>query len=115
MRALNLLHFLPLSLSDFAVCVFRKLTVCDFMNTIVSITRDLGKVTRPITCKPDSTLGSVIHSLASNTVHRIYVEGEEGEVVGVITLRDVISCFISEPSYHFDDYFGFAVKEMLSQ
>ncbi|KAF7809164.1 SNF1-related protein kinase regulatory subunit gamma-1-like [Senna tora] len=94
---------------------FRKLTVKDFMKTIVSITRETGKVINPITCKADSTLGDVIHTLASQCVHRIYAVGDEGEVVGVVTLRDVISCFITEPSYHFDDYFGFAVKEMLDR
>ncbi|TXG56407.1 hypothetical protein EZV62_017720 [Acer yangbiense] len=41
----------------------------------------------------ESTLGSVIHSLASKSVHMIYVvaDHKEDEVVGVITLRDVIS------------------------
>ncbi|GMY26057.1 SNF1-related protein kinase regulatory subunit gamma-1-like isoform X3 [Fagus crenata] len=93
---------------------FRKLTVMDFMHTIAS--QETGEVIPPITCKLDSTLGSVIHSLASNSVHRIYVvAGEDDEVVGIITLRDVISCFIYEPPNHFDDYFGFAVKEMLNK
>lgn len=91
---------------------FRKLTVMDFVHIIAS--QEAGKVVPPITCKPNSTLGSVIHKLASRSVHRIYVvAGEEDEVVGVITLRDVISCFIYEPPNHFDNYFGFAVKEML--
>ncbi|XP_057948706.1 SNF1-related protein kinase regulatory subunit gamma-1-like isoform X2 [Malania oleifera] len=93
---------------------FRQLTVTDFMNTVAS-TQETGKVVPPITCKLDSTLGSVIHSLASNSVHRIYVTGDDNEVAGVITLRDVISCFIFEPPNHFDNYFGFAVKEMLNQ
>ncbi|XP_041013062.1 SNF1-related protein kinase regulatory subunit gamma-1-like [Juglans microcarpa x Juglans regia] len=91
---------------------FRKLTVMDFVHIIAS--QEAGKVVPPITCKPNSTLGSVIHKLASRSVHRIYVvAGEEDEVVGVITLRDVISCFIYEPPNHFDNYFGFVVKEML--
>ncbi|XP_061338786.1 SNF1-related protein kinase regulatory subunit gamma-1-like [Gastrolobium bilobum] len=94
---------------------FRNLTVMDFMNKIVSTSQETGKVTRPITCKPDSTLQSVIHTLASQSIHRIYAVDGQNEVVGVITLRDVISCFITEPSYHFDDYYGFAVKEMLNQ
>ncbi|XP_027360366.1 SNF1-related protein kinase regulatory subunit gamma-1-like [Abrus precatorius] len=94
---------------------FRKLTVMDFINQIASISPQTGKVTRPITCKPDSTLQSVIHTLASQSIHRIYVVDEQDEVVGVITLRDVISCFVTEPPYHFDDYYGFAVKEMLNQ
>lgn len=68
------------------------------------------------TCAPDARLGSVIDSLALKSVHRIYVvEGDDHEVVGVVTLRDVISCFINEPANHFDDYFGFAMKEMLNQ
>ncbi|XP_058194814.1 SNF1-related protein kinase regulatory subunit gamma-1-like [Rhododendron vialii] len=94
---------------------FRQLTVMDFMNSIAATSHNTGKVITPITCKPDSSLGTVIHTLASNSVHRIYIVGEGDEVVGVITLRDVISCFIYEPPNHFDNYFGFAVQEMLSQ
>lgn len=87
----------------------------DFMDQIVSASHETGKVTQPITCKPDSTLQGVIHTLASKSIHRIYVVDEQDEVVGVITLRDVISCFVTEPAYHFDDYYGFAVQEMLSK
>lgn len=95
---------------------FRELTVRDFMNTIVSTTQDFGRVFPPITCKLDSTLGSVIQTLASKSVHRVYVVAEEeDELAGVITLRDVISCFIYEPPNHFDEHFGFSPKEMLSR
>lgn len=95
---------------------FRQLTVRDFMNAVVPTTPDSGKVIPPITCQLESTLGSVIHSLASKSVHRIYVvAGEGAEVVGVITLRDVISCFIFEPPNHLDNYFGFSVKDLLNQ
>lgn len=94
---------------------FRKLTVMDFMKKIVSESHETGKVTRPVTCKHDSTLQSVIHILASQSIHRIYTVDGQDRVIGVITLRDVISCYITEPSYHFDDYYGFAVKEMLNQ
>lgn len=87
----------------------------DFMNKIASESLGPGKVTQPITCKPDSTLQGVIHTLSSQSIHRIYVVDGQDEVVGVITLRDVISCFVTEPPYHFDDYYGFAVKEMLNQ
>ncbi|KAL1317443.1 hypothetical protein HN51_069525 [Arachis hypogaea] len=93
---------------------FRKLTVNDFMNKIAAATQETGKIARPITCKPDATLGSVIHTLSSQSIHRIYAVNEQEELVGVITLRDVISCFINEPSYHFDDYYGFAANEMLN-
>ncbi|PSS28714.1 SNF1-related protein kinase regulatory subunit gamma-1-like [Actinidia chinensis var. chinensis] len=94
---------------------FRQLTVMDFMNSIAATSHDCGKVVTPITCKPEATLSTVIQSLASKSVHRIYVVGVDEEVVGVITLRDVISCFISEPPNHFDNYFGFAVQEMLNE
>ncbi|XP_009627243.1 SNF1-related protein kinase regulatory subunit gamma-1-like [Nicotiana tomentosiformis] len=95
---------------------FRQLTVTGFMNTVASATHDATKVSTPITCKRESTLGNVIDTLASKLVHRIYVTaGEDDEVIGVITLRDVISCFIFEPPNFFDNYFGFSAQEMLGQ
>ncbi|KAK4481668.1 hypothetical protein RD792_012575 [Penstemon davidsonii] len=95
---------------------FRELTVKDFICTIAAATNEPEKTGTPITCKPDSTLGSVIDTLASKAVHRIYVvSGEDNVVTGVITLRDVISCFITEPPNFFDDYFGFAAQEILSR
>ncbi|XP_073141750.1 SNF1-related protein kinase regulatory subunit gamma-1-like [Henckelia pumila] len=94
----------------------RELTAKDFVTTIALATKNTGKTGTPITCKPDSTLGSVIDTLASMAVYRIYVvSGVDNEVIGVITLRDVISCFITEPPNFFDDYFGFAAKEILSK
>ncbi|KAG5226677.1 SNF1-related protein kinase regulatory [Salix suchowensis] len=93
---------------------FRQHTVMDFMNTVVSTTEGSGRVTPPITCKPDATLGSLVHALASKSVHRIHVVNQSEEVVGVITLRDVISCFVYEPPNHFDNYFSFSTKEMLN-
>ncbi|CAL1413821.1 unnamed protein product [Linum trigynum] len=93
---------------------FRQLTVKDFMMTISS--HENGKVMPPITCRSDATLGSVIHHLASKSVHRIYVVDNQDEgVVGVITLRDVISCFIYEPPNLFDVYFDTSIKEVLEK
>lgn len=90
---------------------FRNLSVKDFMS---AISKNQGKAMSPITCNHQSSLGYVIETLASKSVHRIYVvDGEECQVVGVITLRDVISCFISEPHNHFDAYLGFAVKQIM--
>uniref|UniRef100_A0A1D1YRY1 SNF1-related protein kinase regulatory subunit gamma-1-like n=1 Tax=Anthurium amnicola TaxID=1678845 RepID=A0A1D1YRY1_9ARAE len=94
---------------------YRKLTVMDFLRTIASTSSDSGGagVSLPVTCAPDASLGSIIDTLASRAVHRVYiVEGEDDEVIGVVTLRDVISCFIFEPPNLFDNYFGFAVKEL---
>ncbi|GMH01694.1 hypothetical protein Nepgr_003533 [Nepenthes gracilis] len=95
---------------------FRQLKVKDFIDTIALQVEEAGRVVPPIVCRRDTTLSSVIHRLSNMSVHRIYVvDGEEDEVVGVITLRDVISCFIFEPPNHFDYYYGFSVKEMLSK
>ncbi|KAK4423766.1 SNF1-related protein kinase regulatory subunit gamma-1-like [Sesamum alatum] len=93
---------------------FREFTVKDFICTVASATNDPGKTVTPITCQPNSTLGNVIETLASRAVHRIYVvAGEENEVLGVITLRDVISCFINEPPNFFEHYFGYAAQDIL--
>ncbi|GER51505.1 AMP-activated protein kinase [Striga asiatica] len=95
---------------------FRGVTVKDFIQMVSLATNDPGRTVTPITCNPESTLGSVIDTLASRGVHRIYVVRDTGnEVLGVITLRDVISCFINEPKNYFDDYFGFSAQEILSQ
>ncbi|KAJ4838084.1 SNF1- protein kinase regulatory subunit gamma-1-like [Turnera subulata] len=96
---------------------YRSLTVMDFIRTVSSTGQEAGKIIPPITCKPDTTLGSVIDTLASKSVHRIYVVDEttEGQVVGVITLRDVISCFVYEPPNYFDNHLGFSAQEMLNK
>ncbi|OWM75967.1 SNF1-related protein kinase regulatory subunit gamma-1-like [Punica granatum] len=94
---------------------FRRLTVMHFMSTVIEENQETGKIVPPLTCQQDATMGSVIETLASKSVHRIYVVSREDEVTGVITLRDFISCFIFEPPYYFDNYLGFSVKEMLSQ
>lgn len=95
---------------------YRQLTVKKFMSSIASVSdQELGKVVPPTTCKRNSSFGDVIRILSSKSIHRIYVVSDEDEVVGVITLRDVISCFIFEPPNHFDDYFGFSVQEMLKR
>ncbi|CAN6852133.1 unnamed protein product [Brassica oleracea var. botrytis] len=95
---------------------FRHLTVRNFTTKIATAGEEYGLAIPAITCRPDSTLGSVINSLASRSVHRVYVgEGDENELYGVITLRDVISCFVSEPPNHFENCLGFSVKEMLKR
>ncbi|KAJ0635803.1 putative CBS domain-containing protein [Helianthus annuus] len=93
---------------------FRKLTVKDFMNTIAATSEENKKITSPITCKLGSTLGEVISTLASKCVHRIYVVGDGNDVIGIITLRDVISCFITEPPNYIMEVHGTTVKELLS-
>lgn len=64
----------------------------------------------PPTCRADASLGSVIDSIASRITHRIYVVHDELEVIGVVTLRDVISCFIHEPPGYCDSYLASAAE-----
>ncbi|ESQ28251.1 hypothetical protein EUTSA_v10018543mg [Eutrema salsugineum] len=95
---------------------FRQLTVRNFATKIATGGDEYGLAIPAITCRPDSTLGSVINSLASRSVHRVYVAaGDENELYGVITLRDVISCFVSEPPNYFENCLGFSVKDMLNR
>lgn len=82
----------------------------DFLKRTIDLARPM------VTCKSDDRLGIVIDRLALASAHRVYVvDGDDSELVGVVTLRDVISCFVYEPPGHFDAYFVFAIKDMLSQ
>ncbi|KAF1002402.1 SNF1-related protein kinase regulatory subunit gamma-1-like [Apium graveolens] len=105
------IRFLLLNRELFAK--FRELTVKDFMNTIASKARDSEKAVIPVTCSLSSNIGNVIHILASKMVHRVYVVGANDiEVVGVITLRDIISCFIFEPPNYVENYLGLTRQEI---
>lgn len=85
------------------------------MNTIAATSEENKKVISPITCKLGSTLGEIISTLSSKCVHRIYVVGEANDVIGIITLRDVIACFITEPPNYIMEVHGCTVKELLSK
>lgn len=103
------------SCDHFYIYAHRNLTVKDFMNTIASEAPDGGEIMIPITCSLSSTLGDVIHILSSKMVHRVYVVAASGkEVAGVITLRDVISCFIFEPPNYFENYLASSRQEVNS-
>ncbi|KAL6615024.1 hypothetical protein ACP70R_037294 [Stipagrostis hirtigluma subsp. patula] len=94
---------------------FRQLTVIEFMKTLGSTLPDSGDkclVKPPPTCAPDASLGSVIDSIASRITHRIYVVDGDLEVIGVVTLRDVISCFIYEPPGYCDSYLASAMEKI---
>ncbi|XP_020596595.1 SNF1-related protein kinase regulatory subunit gamma-1-like [Phalaenopsis equestris] len=91
---------------------FRELTVMNFIKAIETASPSSG--TQLLTCALDTCLGSVIDSLASRSVPRIYVVNGDEEVVGVVTLRDVISCFIYEPPGYFEEYFSSAIKDMVA-
>ena len=51
-----------------------------------------------ITCSPDDTLESVIRRLNENGVHRIYMVDEHMHLIRVISMRDILSRFVKEPS-----------------
>jgi len=85
------------------------------MRTLGSTLPDSGNnclVKPPPTCTPDASLGSVIDSIASRITHRIYVVDDDLEVLGVVTLRDVISCFIHEPPGYCDSYLTPAMEKL---
>lgn len=43
--------------------------------------------------------------LDSKKIHRIYVVDDDGNLEGVITLRDIISKLVHEPRGYFGDFF----------
>ena len=69
----------------------------------------------PVTCVKSDSLGKVVQTLASKNLYRIYVVDETTRLRGVITLRDIIACFVSEPPDFFDGYFGGAFKEAFNK
>ncbi|XP_047306967.1 SNF1-related protein kinase regulatory subunit gamma-1 [Impatiens glandulifera] len=58
-----------------------------------------------VSCKKDDTLKEVISVLNSNKIHRIYMVDDDGNLEGVITLRDIISRLVHEPHGYFGDFF----------
>ena len=91
-------------------CV-RDLTVLDFMKTILEVEPQAGLLP-PVTCQKTDTIGQVINTLASKNLYRIYLVDETTRLLGVITLRDIIGCFVSEPVGYFDNYFGGAFEDL---
>lgn len=58
-----------------------------------------------ITCKKSDTMKELIMTLDSEKIHRIYVVDDDGNLEGVITLRDIISRLVHEPRGYFGDFF----------
>lgn len=93
--------------------IYRQFTVLDFLRTIVSTTGS-SVMMPPVTCKHDTSLADLIEVLAEKCIHRIYLVNDQDELLGVITLRDVISCFVSEPENYFENYFGCFLIDSIS-
>ncbi|CAI9283767.1 unnamed protein product [Lactuca saligna] len=88
---------------------YRSITAKNFVTSVKRYLEENKKasplVSGMITCRKDDTLKEVILKLDSKEIHRIYVVGEEGDLEGVITLRDIISRIVHEPRGYFGDFF----------
>lgn len=93
----------------------RELTIVEFMKTVKWAAPETGMLPA-LTCERTTTLGDVIGQLAAHNYHRIYVveSSASQQLVGVVTLRDIIGCFVSEPDGYFTNYFGGTFRETLS-
>ncbi|PNX83171.1 SNF1-related protein kinase regulatory subunit gamma-1-like protein [Trifolium pratense] len=58
-----------------------------------------------VTCKKDCTVKDLIQLLDKEKLHRVYVVDDEGNLEGLITLRDIISRLVHEPRGYFGDFF----------
>ncbi|XP_062229956.1 SNF1-related protein kinase regulatory subunit gamma-1-like [Phragmites australis] len=59
-----------------------------------------------ITCKRRDTVKDIILKLDAEKRQRIYVIDEEGNLDGLITLRDIIAKLVYEPPGYFGDFFN---------
>lgn len=68
--------------------------------------KESSPLLRPIlTCHQNETLKGSIIKLDEAKVHRIYVVDDNQDLIGVITLRDIISTFVEEPVGYFGTFF----------
>ena len=51
-----------------------------------------------ITCLPSDTLESAIRRLTENGVHRIYMVDADMHPIRVLSIRDILSRFVKEPT-----------------
>jgi len=68
----------------------------DFMKTVMEQEPETGMLP-PTTCEKTAKLGDVIEMLAKKTLPRIHIVDKSNQLVGVVTLCDIIRCFVSEP------------------
>ncbi|EYU23127.1 hypothetical protein ABFS82_09G064400 [Erythranthe guttata] len=88
---------------------YRSITAKNFVTTVRRYLEEHQNespfLSGMVTCKKDDTLKEVITKLDSMKIHRIYVVDEDGNLEGVITLRDIISKLVHEPRGYFGDFF----------
>eukprot|EP00850_Spirogloea_muscicola_P021722 SM000259S08744 [mRNA] locus=s259:28957:30424:- [translate_table: standard] len=87
-----------------------SMTVAAFMETAKTLQTASESpaplMSQPLTCSPSDTLAAVISKLADAHVHRLFVTSAEHELLGVVTLRDIISRFVEEPEGYFGGFFA---------
>lgn len=102
-------QFLLVAPEIYKMC--RSLTVKDFLEATgdylarTSKDKDVPLLSRIITCTENEATRDVILKLDKHNIHRVYVVDEEGNVEGVVTMRDLISKFVVEPLDYFGEFF----------
>ncbi|CAI5466660.1 unnamed protein product [Closterium sp. Yama58-4] len=66
----------------------------------------VGSMRPAVSCRRTDSLVSVIETLAGKGIHRVYVTDDHDRLQGVVTLRDIISRFVTEPEGYFDNFLG---------
>ncbi|KAK2355966.1 SNF1-related protein kinase regulatory subunit gamma-1 [Trifolium repens] len=88
---------------------YRAVTVKDFLSAVRSyIEKNKNIFTMSgefVTCKKDCKVKDLIQLLDKEKLHRVYVVDDEGNLEGLITLRDIISRLVHEPRGYFGDFF----------
>ncbi|XP_057972354.1 SNF1-related protein kinase regulatory subunit gamma-1 [Malania oleifera] len=88
---------------------FRSITAKNFLTAVRSYLEQHQEaspmLSGMITCTRDHTMKELILKLDSVKIHRVYVVDGDGNLEGVITLRDIISKLVHEPPGYFGDFF----------
>lgn len=86
-----------------------SVTAKDFLTAVrahLHIKKDSSSVLGGvIACQTNDTIENIILKLDNAKIQRIYVVNGEGDLEGVVTLRDIISKFVQEPPGYFGDFF----------
>ncbi|MBA0559581.1 hypothetical protein Golob_016536 [Gossypium lobatum] len=88
---------------------YRSITAKNFLIAVKNYLEKHDKrspmLSGTVTCKRDKTIKELIQALDSEKIHRMYVVDDDGNLEGVITLRDIISRLVHEPHGYFGDFF----------
>ncbi|KAL6280911.1 hypothetical protein ACE6H2_017792 [Prunus campanulata] len=88
---------------------YRSITAKNFLTAVEKYLETHHEVypmlSTMVTCKKDHTIKDLILMLDAEKIHRVYVVDDDGNLEGVITLRDIISRLVHEPRGYFGDFF----------